>query len=191
MKIVAIDIETTGLDETYCQILEFGAIAWELLPGREGHTYGGFCRRIRHRIIKGQAYALHLNAQIIKELEKETGPYPYVDPSDLWKEFMGWVSPHKSPDGRVYVTGKNFGSFDRRFLAWLPGVSQEILEESLHYGILDPGSLYFDPRIDTSNPRTLQCASRAGLAIGKYATHTTLGDCQLVLDMIEAYYRRR
>lgn len=196
MKFVSIDLETTGLDESFCQILEFGAIAWEIGKGQIGQS---FVRRFIYDKIVGQPIGLAMNAKIIREIEERNPAFSksYIDNNDasysgiaLFTQLMHWLKDNVGYQygvSRVTVAGKNFGSFDSKFLIHLDH-GRKWMSDLFHHRYLDPGNLYFDPKIDNEIPSTSVCMKRAGLNPELYELHTTLGDCRLVCDLIEYYY---
>ena len=66
MPYVSIDIETTGLDPETCQILEIGAV-WDnwTKPIDELPVYH---RLVYHKEYRGSAYALAMNANLLRHL---------------------------------------------------------------------------------------------------------------------------
>ena len=179
MRYVSIDIETTGLDPSWCQVLEIGAIiddgssSIDSLP--TFHCY------VVHPQIIGQPYALWLNAEILKKIS-----YPDAHPDDLFclpeqvvTAFGTWLGQNgvdvTSP---IKCAGKNFGSFDRQFLERLPNFTQFL---RLAHRSIDPGSMYLELK-DERVPSTEECAKRAGIIIENQ--HQALADARLVVQLI-------
>lgn len=160
---VSIDIETTGLDEDYCQVLEIGMVVetdWrtpvDQLPSFSFLVDPG-------RII-GQPFALQMNAQILREIEdcRRNGGN-VTDPEGAVRVMHHFLRHHVEEVGRrcVFVpAGKNYGGFDSRFLERLPRW-HEMMKPN--HRPLDPGCMYFDARIDVNVPSTAECMVRAGL----------------------------
>ena len=73
MPYVSIDIETTGLDPETCQILEIGAV-WDdwTKPIDELPVYH---RLVYHKEYRGSAYALAMNANLLKQLSGQQEPW--------------------------------------------------------------------------------------------------------------------
>ena len=81
------------------------------------------------------------------------------------------------------VAGKNYSSFDDKFLSRLSGWEDWV---RLHRRVLDPGSLYFDPTIDDQLPNLAECKRRANLS--ENVSHTALEDAWDVCQLIRNYY---
>ena len=182
MPYVSIDIETTGLDPATCQILEIGAV-WEdwTRPLNELPTYR---RLVVHNEYRGNAFALAMNAELLRQLSGERQPW-FLDEDKVsddladWLKSCGW-------DGKTGITpaGKNFASFDRQFLKRLPRFEQVV---RLHHRTLDPAILYwqFD---DEKLPDSKTCYERAGMD-GKVA-HTAVEDALAVVRLIRMGIKR-
>ena len=162
---VSIDLETTGLDPEYCQILEFGAII------DDWHSPINQLPRF-HRYIKpsqeydgqlfvcGQPYALALNAEILKRLVSGDVSLPIITESDLSQQFKDWLVDHKLDPKHVNAAGKNFASFDLQFLHHCSRFSEHI---TFRHRSIDPAVLFWQPDVDDALPDTKTCLIRAGL----------------------------
>ena len=195
---VSIDIETTGLDEDFCQILSVGAVIddWESplddLP--TFHCYVG------HETITGSPYALSMHPKILRAIatdgdtedeDVEIEPIPVIHPDDMAGEFENWLSYNRiSPDGgrKLVVAGKNFGPFDHQFLKrQIPHWKSMI---RMKHRFIDPGNLYFDPILDEDGPPdTETCMARAGI-LGEVA-HTALEDAIVVVKLVRYWAAHR
>jgi DNA polymerase III epsilon subunit-like protein len=160
---VSIDIETTGLDESYCQVIEIGMVVetdWrtpiDKLPSCSFLVDPG-------RIV-GEPFALQMNAQILREIEKcrrNGGNYTDTESAvQVMFTFLKHYVDYKQAQLHFVVAGKNYGSFDARFLERLPNWKGWMKP---NHRPLDPGCMYFDPRIDVNVPSTAECMARAGL----------------------------
>jgi DNA polymerase III epsilon subunit-like protein len=189
---VSIDLETTGLNPDYCQILEFGAVIddWhspvEELPR--------FQRYIRPHdevdgqpYIYGQPYALALNAEIIRKLASNDPAMDAITCSEeeLGMHFAGWLQQHNINPQKVTAAGKNFGSFDLQFLLNVHDFNQHV---HFRHRAIDPAVLYWCPDIDDKLPDTKTCLERAGLD-GRVA-HTAIEDCISVIQLIRRGVRK-
>ncbi len=182
--ILSLDIETTGLNEHQHQILEFGAVIGDFFGPTPVKELPAFRRRIIWSTVTGDPYALAMNADKIKDLASWTKrPAEYIKLGGLWKQFSDWLNVNL-PAGVITITGKNFGSFDRRFLAQL----HEWDWSRFSHRFLDPGSLYFNPRKDAKLPDLLTCATRAGVDFSEYNLHDAVDDARLVVAILRAYY---
>ena len=83
----------------------------------------------------------------------------------------------------ITVAGKNFASFDKRFLERLPRWQQAI---RIRQRILDPAVLYIDWEKDKTLPNLNTCKQRAGIAGD--VTHTALEDAWDVIQILRKFY---
>jgi oligoribonuclease (3'-5' exoribonuclease) len=118
MKYVSVDLETTGLDESYCQILEFAAVIGDTTdfctPVEE---FPSLTYRFYYDRVIGDPYALHLNRGLLNDMVSRPSSYLYINIDSLWSYFANWLDTQKfAIEGKVMLAGKNVGSFDRRFL---------------------------------------------------------------------------
>lgn len=114
---IAIDIETTGLDPAYCQILEIGAIVVD----SKFEEIDRFHSVIKYQQIRGEPYALEMNGDLL------VADGEGVD--SVRERWEGWYSKYRDE----IILGKNFGGFDKVFL--------EKNGFSCGYRVLDIGSL--------------------------------------------------
>jgi oligoribonuclease len=178
MKFVSIDLETTGLNERTCQILEFGA-AFEDEVSHISQL-PTFRRIILRRQIKGEPYALWLNADLIKQIADYNpsdiaNENVFCDERILLGEFMGWVRSLGLDPMNVIAAGKNFAKFDLQFIKRLPNYGKLV---KFHHRIVDPTGYYTLPT-DIEPPNTQTCLKRAGLP--EFVAHKAVDDA---LDVI-------
>jgi DNA polymerase III epsilon subunit-like protein len=187
---VSIDLETTGLDPDYCQILEFGAVIdnWhspvEELPRfhryiKPTHDHDG------QPFVYGQPYALALNAEILKRLASNDPALQIIAEGDLGQQFAAWLVEHKIDPKRVNASGKNFASFDLQFLRHCPEFSEHV---TFRHRSIDPAVLFWRPDTDDALPDTKTCLTRADLE-GRVA-HTAVEDCISVIQLIRRGVRK-
>jgi hypothetical protein len=183
---VSIDIETTGLDPNTCQVLEVGAVIddWES-PIDELPTYHCY---VVHEPIVGSAYALSMHPTILRRIAAREDGYRYLPAGDVGLDFCRWLCDHGQDPAkrRVSPAGKNFASFDRRFLRRLPDWDQLV---PMQHRSIDPGNLYWDPDQDRGLPNTKTCMERAGIP-GEVA-HTAVADALVVVKLVRIWHRRR
>lgn len=170
-NLVAIDIETSGLDPSKHQILEFGAIHYA--TGKE-------FRRIILPVdgeIVGDAYALGMNAALLCEIKGEMDNFRATGRKSVDKiihieflrgQFVSWLKEFELDISSITVLGKNFGVFDYQFL-----------KKHGHwpYRHLDLGSLFF--KIDGDKIRIPGLKEISGFE----APHNAIGDCKLCLEL--------
>ena len=176
LRYVSIDIETTGLDPETCQILEIGAV-WDdwTRPINELPKYH---RLVVHEEYRGSAFALALNANLLKHLSGQREPW-FLDPDQVADDFAAWLKGC-GWDGQAGLTpaGKNFASFDRQFLRRLPRFEQVV---KLHHRTLDPAVLFLRPE-DDKLPDSKTCYERAGL--DNKVAHTAVEDALAVVRLV-------
>jgi len=196
---VCIDVETTGIDESYCQVIEFGAVIEDWVTPIE--KLKSFRCYVYHDQIVGEPYALAMNATILKKLAKVQRAFEDVLPGDAPKvigddlelyvrprwlvvEFKRWLKMYgidvKQP---ILAAGKNFAGFDKPFLKRV-----ENFDLKFFHRAIDPGMSYWNPDIDKVPPSTEECKKRAG--IDGEVKHTTVEDAIEVIKLIRARHPR-
>jgi len=187
VKYVSIDIETTGLDHTFCQMIEFGAVVDDLEKRLPLDKLPRFhCYILRDRYV-GEPFALAMNARILERIAKKEAGYNYYRPEDGKAAFATFLWDNRCCDKHdleVNVAGKNFDRFDYRFLE-NDGWHQ--FSYKLHRRVIDPAQMYFVPRLDKHLPGLKDCLSRAG--IEKEVEHTAIADALDVVKLIRQKYK--
>jgi hypothetical protein len=207
MKYISIDIETTGLDPEFCNVLSIGAIIEDSanpLPYEE-------CPKFHAAILRHELYgsprAITMNAELIAdigsymepktettraELEANTGMtfwYPENVVAAfyrfLYENGIAETSEIASSMKPVTITcaGKNFSTFDKLFLERLPRWKQAI---RIKQRVLDPAILYVDWKEDEDVPNLNKCKERAG--IKGLVTHNALEDAWDVIEVLRKKY---
>ena len=201
MKIVSIDLETTGLHpEKGDQILQFGAVFIDdASPEYKCHK---FERIIVHERITGSPTALAMNARYIAKIRdawEQRDKYP----TDILNEVIypgimcsmehlahqfatwlddvdAWVTPYaESPKyKKINVIGKNYTTFDRRFLNEVPDWVRLI---TTGHKMLDIASVYCRPT-DIDVPNFNECMKRAGM-VDAECMHDAVSDANDVAMM--------
>src|ERR1035437_8102094 len=112
MKILSIDIETTGIDPETCKVIELGAVCYDT----EKKSIISKNWIIKHPVYSGSAFALHLNSRIFGELSKKDSTEEIEDIEFIAQEFSRWLKETcentLDKDLKVkiqIVAGKNFG----------------------------------------------------------------------------------
>jgi oligoribonuclease (3'-5' exoribonuclease) len=181
---VSIDIETTGLDEDTCQVLEVGAVIddWKT-PVEKLPTF----RRIMIcKQITGEPFALALNTKLLYTIS--SGPQdgqPFCKPEHLGQLFARWLSDHGLDPMDVQAAGKNFSSMDLQFLKRMPNFKNHI---KFRHRVIDPATLYWRPASDEKLPDTETCMKRAG--VDGQVAHTAVEDALAVVKLIRYGIRR-
>jgi DNA polymerase III epsilon subunit-like protein len=182
MPYVSIDIETTGLDPETCQILEIGAV-WDDWT-RPIDQLPKYHRLVVHNEYRGNAYALALNAALLRRLSGAREPW-FLDPDRVADDFATWLKAC-GWNGQTGLTpaGKNFASFDRQFLKRLPRFEQVV---KMHHRTLDPAVLWWKPE-DEKLPDSKTCYERAGL--DNKVAHTAVEDALAVVRLVRLGIKR-
>ena len=152
MLLASVDIETTGLNPETDQILEVAAILWDTrdlaTPVESLPTFHCY---VVNDVIRGNAYALAMNAAVLERIAKKPKGFKYYIPADVPYCLRGFLAPESGGQPvPVWMTGKNVGSFDLQFLRrlenWdrciaaapsLPGSGHALLRSEGGHG--DPG----------------------------------------------------
>ena len=193
MKLLSIDIETTGLCPRSCSVLEVGAVIFDPQPVKSDansvrieHTRPAtFECLIKHSQIIGEPYAIQMNNEIIQELAgvKETHRQ-ILTASQFTHHFGQWIVQNIGTDQKIHPCGKNYGSFDQQFLQKMPGWDA-LVKPHLDFRSLDVGSLYFSP--DDGKilglPKCLEKIGCPGLV-----THRALDDALAVMTAITRFF---
>ena len=182
MPYVSIDIETTGLDPETCQVLEIGAV-WDdwTKPIGELPTYR---RLVVHGEYRGNAYALALNASLLKQLSGQRETW-FLEPTQVADDFAAWLK-ECGWDGMASLTpaGKNFASFDRQFLRRIPRFEQVV---KLSHRSIDPAILFWRTT-DDKLPDSKTCYERAGL--DNKVAHAAVEDALAVVRLVRMGIKR-
>jgi DNA polymerase III epsilon subunit-like protein len=191
MPYVSIDLETTGLNPDYCQLLEIGAVyddGFKFVD--ELSVFHKYVYSPNGRYT-GEPFALQMNAKILKRLSSISGADKQnkvcVRPDEVAECFRQWLIEACGWDGKTCLTpaGKNFASFDKQFLDRLPGWTEKV---KLNHRTLDPAMLWWNPLTDDRLPGSQECMDRAGLK-GTVA-HTAVEDAEVVVRLIRLAIRQ-
>lgn len=185
MRLVSIDLETTGLDPTCCDVIEFSAVVFDSdkpdVPVEELPTFHAYIVRA---VYQGEPFALGMHAAIFKRIADREPGFTYLTEDELGEAVARWLDSLGFETGdddliRVNATGKNFGMFDMRFLdkneSWRDTIA-------IVHRVTDPGTLFFDPKRDKKIPDTRECLKRAGL--DARVVHTAIEDARNVVRLL-------
>lgn len=179
MKIVSIDIETTGLNPEVHQIVEFAAIIIDLANPKPWAALPRFHRYVKEDNMVWSDKAIGMHARwlhIFKELDVEDTTL-WCEPCYLGPLFSDWLDSNGIV--RPVAAGKNFVGFDYQFLKRLPHMPE------FHYRSIDPTILYMRPT-DSVPPSLSTCLERAGLSSGD--DHRALDDAWSVAQLIMRHW---
>lgn len=195
MRLLSIDVETTGLNWERCGILEIGCVLFDPQPqlfsydpddtaesnderkaqvARAAKWQHWECL-IDNNFIQGEPFALQMNQEILAEISGANPTHIQKLPANrVATELRTWLGSHGvNRDNKVTIVGKNYSEFDARFLEKIPGWSLMPFERR----VLDVGSMFFKPEqgkvLNLAN--CLALVNQEGLV-----THRALEDAQAV-----------
>ena len=185
VRYVSIDIETLGLNIQKCDVIEFGAVI-ETMEVSDGGvlfvdpldqlpTFQCYFTKDDDLYV-GEPYAMWMNQEILKRIADRRTGYTYM-PIDMLDEcFADWLHEHDMVlEDRVVIAGKNVQGFDLPFLC-RHGFGRKF---RMDHKVIDPGTLFFDPKLDNVPPSLGTCLSRSGF--GPTVKHAAVEDS---LDVI-------
>ncbi len=186
---LSIDLETTGLDPSYCQILEIGAV-WDDWQSKIEDLPRFHCYVVHEQVV-GEYFALSMpsNQKILERIAKRYAPenreYSFFTPAQAMQELVAFTIARRydaikygDTFPKLITAGKNFASFDDRFLMTLPGYK----DLQRHHRCVDPGMRFWDPRIDKVPPDTKTCLQRAGILTE--VAHDAISDALDVIRLV-------
>ena len=193
MKYVSLDLETTGIDPEKHQILELGAILEDTNNLLSFEDIPKFNCIIEREEIVGHPIALRMNKRIIDILADYANAkgedralmaikHNIIKEKHLVWSFFSWLDPF-CQDSIINVAGKNYSSFDAKFLDKVQGWKEA---KTFERRILDPSSLFLDWKKDLRLPSLDECLSRAG--IQKTVSHNATEDAWDVVQVLRKKY---
>lgn len=189
MKILYVDLETTGLNPVHDQVLEIGMVIDDLMeqkPLDELPRFGGVIYRERY---SGHPYALAMNHKLLKVIADRDPIVNFYTDDDILSYMCEWLDKNWTQGYSLNLGGKNVAKFDVPFLKTLLGIEQDqplkIGSYSVRQRVVDPGMLYLRPD-DSCVPDLNTCLERAGIT--KRTQHTAIDDCLLVAELIRKRY---
>lgn len=161
MRLVAFDLETTGLDPGRCAVLQVGAAVFESTTGEIIDTFEELVTPVHY---DGDPFALAMNSAILYRIAKEKPEgLAYVKESlHTWLLLNGVIRPH--------AVGFNVGSFDLQF-----GFKDLFHHRSVELGTFLMGNFSKDIPVTSTEWHKFQ---------NREVAHTALDDC---LEAVEAY----
>ena len=205
MKIISIDIETTGVNPGTDQIVQVGAVAFD--TSLQIFKPFLFEAIICHPRFEGQATALNMN---IEKIVRSGGAYPIIKrklevfqgnwtnipemnvtntstvsvfafPETLASQLKTWLNEIGfDGDNTINIAGKNVAGFDLQFLCKLPEWYKNI---RWRRRVLDPAILFVNDG-DVCMPDLKECLTR-GFGVDRPIAHTAAADA---LDVAKLLY---
>lgn len=186
----SIDIETAGTNWDEHTILEFGAILEDTKKKLTFEEVPKFSCLLKHPKYIGTPYAIAMNKEIFEELKNEQSNCEIINFNELGFKFRKWLfeqnnlSSEKFIDNfnpiTITVAGKNFGTFDMRFLENLNDFKNNVW---FRRRVLDPAVLCFDNNFDKYLPDLKICKERVGIENSEIA-HRTIQDAWDVIKIL-------
>jgi len=173
MRIVAFDLETTGVDPQKDQILEIGAVCFET---NTGETLGEFETLVSHERYIGSAYALQMNQALLKRLARGQGVSERRAIQGLNDALFDWGF---SLEHKAVPVGFNVGSFDIAFYNKSCKATGELSRFS--HGAIELGSLLMGSTKSTTRVGSAQGVKMLGE--GRTVAHTALQDARDAKDL--------
>lgn len=187
MKYVSVDLETTGLDPTSCQVLMVAMIVENTArPGVAVEDLPTFACYVRHPFYRGESIALAMNGKILEKLGSRDvfvshkdlrTPVEIVD-GDCWQRSAERFLDEHFPAVPVIAAGKNVAGFDLRFF-------DAALRSRFHHRTIDPGSLFVN--WEEAAPPSLVSLKRR-FEIDTPSAHDAVGDARDVIRVLRTKY---
>lgn len=177
-KIAAFDVESTGLEEDTCQLLEIAIILMDeddmTTPVKE---LPSFQTLIYHDLYQGEATALAMNKSILKSLDNGNGKSEH----QALNAVMDFMYAHVE-DRKPHPLGFNVGQLDRNMLRLLYKKFGVYPSYPFHHQAIELGSLLMGPFGSNIPVRSID-AIRVVLGKKKH-DHRAMTDC---VDAIKLY----
>lgn len=180
----SLDVETTGLDPSTCQLLTLALVREDTEhPEIPVSELPALHIAVSRRVYTGDPYALGMHAELWKKLaarqwgkrfETPCVREKLIDDQELSLECVAWLRRHGvTPTSRAWLAGKNAGSFDLRFA--------EFLRPYFHHRVLDPGSVFWD----AANAGGIDSLDALSMQLGfPGVEHDALSDARRVIEVL-------
>lgn len=197
MLVMCIDLETTGLDPKVHSVTEFAAVYGDIDDPKhpvelfyrwinpDGYTWSQYCLNLHYKWIG------RVNERITAKQWSEQLQEPRLCESfgQMTSHFVAWcesIGVKRNANGKmpsVTAGGKNFGSFDKRFLE-----ESRVFPMIFKHRVADPTLKYRHPLVDKVLPDLTLCKERA-IALGctnlvPGVAHNALDDAMDVFKLL-------
>lgn len=162
MRLVAFDLETTGLNPATNHVLQIGAVVFESETGAVVDT---FEELVTPPGYGDSPYALAMNQALLYEIAAAKSPPNFETVQASFADFL-----YKNGCNKAHAVGFNVGSFDLQF-----GFKNLFHHRTIELGSLLMGKFESDIPVTSAQWHKHQ---------GKEVAHTALADC---LEAVEAY----
>lgn len=166
MQLLSLDLETTGLCEHSCGVIEIGAVLFDPCIDTVESLYN--CPKF-HIILDCEKAVWENRAKEINSWYFEPRSLYLYPQEDGWNIFYEWLADNTQ--GRVSLCGANVQGFDRQF------IPEYIRDDLLNMRALDLGSLFFSGTIPS-----LDSLCKAHL--GSRCKHRALLDAEDVAKLV-------
>jgi len=168
MRLVALDLETTGLDPQKDQILQIGMLCFESITGE---VIGEFETLVSHARYEGDAYALQMNHKLLKRLAAGEGANIASARSLMAYQLRVWGFDIGDRKSKPVAVGFNVAPFD---LAFLKASRIDLFS----HRAVELGTLLMHVFKDCQPVTSNAYMEARGLEV----THTALEDCRMARD---------
>lgn len=200
MKVIHLDLETTGLDWNTCHVVSVAMVADDTNNRMPLEELPKFYKKLRRHSYSGEPRALAMHRQLFDDIANNTPDVIFH--SEIASEMAQWLCNLNWGD-KFNICGKNVAGFDFNFLA-LRTVSdhcyncfsrqgasiyiRDSLQQKYQFRgrVIDIGTLYADFDDDESIPSTQQCIDRSGLKI-EGSVHDALDDCMISVKLLRRH----
>lgn len=202
MKVVALDIETSGLNPENCQILSFGAVIEDTVNIKPLEQLPKLHCVVIHDYLRGEPYAINMNQGIIEMIkefpkfedfihfEQKYNIKPVYEDSlaEVFYNFLLNNGFSKAKNGKIEinVAGKNPRGFDLEFCELLPKWNDLI---RAHQRVIDPAILFVDWKNDKTLPNLSKCLER-GEFDNIEVEHDALADALDIVKILRTQYEK-
>ena len=170
MRIISLDLETTGINPQTDQIIQIGMLCFDT---ETGETFGEMEHLVRHVRYEGDPFALQMNAKLLRRLADGEG----IHKNNLRFVVSEFLRDHSLI--KPHVVGFNVAPFD---LAFLKAADIDLF----HHRAIELGTLLMSTT-DSPLPVTSNEAMKL-LGKDRKVAHTALQDCR---DARELYLHAR
>ena len=137
MKYVSLDLETTCLEPQIPEnIMGISMVIEDSAVDIPLYELPHFTCLVNHKVFSGSAFALHMNAWILKMLIDKKSPYPIYEEAEWPMLAMDFLTHHFG-DNKLNLAVKNVAIFDYQFLP-------KPIQKRFNYQMIDPGSVFVD-----------------------------------------------
>lgn len=183
MKIIGLDVETTGTDPNINQIIQVALVAFEMtmhadvVPVQDLPYLFLNIENREYVFSHDELEALFMNVENLRAIHEGNN---IVSPSDVGKLIHNFITSWFKDDDSFTIIGKNVAQFDWQFLKGHSWLNDEPISKRIRF--IDPTVLFMNPYQDSGVITSQTLYDRAGL--NKPVKHNALDDAR---SMVEIY----